>query len=172
MAPYSNRQLYSVGDKETSNKKIWHFWNKIERGISSNWKDNIFFCQINDAVISDNIMQQHMTVWAICGCREYKNQITALQDWMLNRRTWRWRQCQPFRGPQFLLCMICDDKNKNGKLPVNLNAPTTTTTPPPQKNNKVGYYKWKTLRVQSGLFALPSACDLLVSRTSVSTYLV
>lgn len=77
-------------------------------------------------------------------------------------------KCQSFRGAQFLLCMICHDTNKNGKLPVNLNAPTIT--PPPHKIAKWDIANGRHIRVQSGLFALPSACDLLVFRTSAGRY--
>jgi len=59
--------------------------------------------------------------------------------------------------------MICCDTNKNGQLPGNLNVPHPEIT-------KWDITNGRHIRVQGGLFALPSARDLLVSRTPVSIY--
>jgi hypothetical protein len=166
MAPYSNRQLFSVGHNETSNKKVWYFWNKIERRTSSYWKDNMFLCQLHDLVISDNIKQQHMTVWGIWSCPDYRYQITAFQDWMLRRRTWRWRQGYPYsvklsEGHSFGCAwfVVIQTKLENYQW---------TWMPPPPKITKWDITNGRYIRMQGGLLALPSAHDLLVSRTPVS----
>jgi len=159
-----------VGDNETSNKKIWYFWNKIERGTSSYWKDNMFLYQLHDLIISDNIKQPHMTVWAIWSCPDYRYQITAFQDWMLRRRTWRWSQGYPYsaklsEGHNFCCAwlVVIQTKMENYQW---------TWMPPHPQITKWDITNGRRTRVQGGLFALPSAHDLLVSRTPVSIYLV